>query len=35
MKKKTEGLPIGVQVVAPPFKEEVCLNVMKIIDNGV
>ncbi|KAL4484612.1 hypothetical protein ABPG74_019789 [Tetrahymena malaccensis] len=35
MRMKTEGLPIGVQVVAPPFKEEVCLNVMKIIDNGV
>ncbi|KAL4474497.1 hypothetical protein ABPG72_016175 [Tetrahymena utriculariae] len=35
MKQNTEGLPINVQVVAPPFKEETCLNVMKILDDQI
>ncbi len=25
------GLPVGVQVVTPPYKDEVCLRAMKIV----
>ncbi|KAL4484616.1 hypothetical protein ABPG74_019793 [Tetrahymena malaccensis] len=35
MKQNTEGLPVNVQVVAPPFKEETCLNVMKMLDDQI
>ncbi|KAL4474498.1 hypothetical protein ABPG72_016176 [Tetrahymena utriculariae] len=35
MKQNTEGLPINVQVVTPPYKEETCLNVMKMLDNDI
>ena len=29
------GLPVSVQVVAPPCHEEVCLRVMKEIQQGI
>ncbi|KAL4484614.1 hypothetical protein ABPG74_019791 [Tetrahymena malaccensis] len=35
MSQNTEGLPVNIQVVAPPFKEETCLNVMKILDDQI
>ncbi|EAR87103.1 amidase (macronuclear) [Tetrahymena thermophila SB210] len=35
MKQNTEGLPVNVQVVAPPYKEETCLNVMKMLDDDI
>ncbi|KAL4484615.1 hypothetical protein ABPG74_019792 [Tetrahymena malaccensis] len=35
MSQNTEGLPVNVQVVTPPYKEETCLNVMKILDNDI
>ena len=33
--KATEGLPLGVQVTTLPYKEELCLNVMKQIENAI
>ena len=29
------GMPIGIQVVAPKWKDEVCIAGMKIIDNEI
>lgn len=29
------GLPVGVQVIAAPYQEETCLQVMKAIESGV
>jgi len=31
----SEGLPVGVQVVAFPFREELCLRVMREIEEAV
>lgn len=28
-----EGLPIGVQIVAPPWREDICLSVAKFLEN--
>ncbi|MBA2761904.1 MAG: hypothetical protein H0U39_08095 [Segetibacter sp.] len=28
----TEGLPIGVQIVAPPWREDICLVVAKFLE---
>ncbi len=28
----SRGLPVGVQCVAPPFREEVCLRLMKEVE---
>uniref|UniRef100_A0A914V9B0 fatty acid amide hydrolase n=1 Tax=Plectus sambesii TaxID=2011161 RepID=A0A914V9B0_9BILA len=33
--KGAVGLPIAVQCVAPPFREEICLRVMREIETGV
>jgi len=33
--KGSAGMPVGVQVVAWAFEDEVCLGVMKAIDNEV
>lgn len=33
--KGSVGLPVGVQCVAPPFREEVCLRVMREIETAV
>jgi Asp-tRNA(Asn)/Glu-tRNA(Gln) amidotransferase A subunit family amidase len=30
----SKGLPLGVQVVARPYQEEVCLGVMKVVENA-
>ena len=27
-----EGLPIGIQIVAPPWREDICLNVAKFLE---
>jgi fatty acid amide hydrolase len=29
----SEGLPVGVQVVTPPFQDEVCTGVMQVIES--
>ncbi|CAD5119227.1 DgyrCDS7859 [Dimorphilus gyrociliatus] len=29
------GLPVGIQVITPPFREETCLNIMRQIEKGV
>lgn len=31
---KSKGLPLCVQVVAKPYQEEVCLGVMKIVEDA-
>lgn len=28
-----EGLPIGVQIVAPPWREDICLSLAKFLEN--
>ena len=28
-----EGLPIGVQIIAPPWREDICLSVAKFLEN--
>jgi Asp-tRNA(Asn)/Glu-tRNA(Gln) amidotransferase A subunit family amidase len=30
----SQGLPLGVQVVAKPYEDEKCLAVMKIVENA-
>jgi Asp-tRNA(Asn)/Glu-tRNA(Gln) amidotransferase A subunit family amidase len=32
--KDSEGLPVGVQCVAPMWREELCLRLMKEIEEG-
>ncbi|MBX9733599.1 MAG: amidase, partial [Chitinophagaceae bacterium] len=29
----TEGLPIGIQIVAPPWREDICLSVAKFLES--
>jgi len=29
------GMPVGIQVICPPWKDEKCLAIMKIIEEGV
>jgi len=31
---KSKGLPLGVQVVSRPYQEEVCLAVMKVVEDA-
>jgi len=33
--KGSEGMPLGVQITALPYQEELCLNLMKQIEDGV
>lgn len=33
--ENSEGLPIGIQVVARPWEDELCMKVMEIIENLV
>ena len=33
--ENSQGLPVGVLVSTLPFKEELCLNIMKQIEDGV
>ena len=35
MRDNTKGMPIGVQVATLPFADELCLNVMKQIEEEV
>lgn len=35
MKKNTAGLPMGVQITSYPFKDEICLNIMKDIETQI
>jgi fatty acid amide hydrolase len=32
--KDSQGLPLGIQVVSKPYNEEVCLGVMKVVENA-
>ena len=31
----TEGLPIGIQIVAPPWREDICLAVAKFLEDRI
>lgn len=33
--KNSENLPVSVQVVTKPFEDELCLRVMKMIEQGM